>query len=68
MKELFYSDNGKPCWACASTIFEYETDTAVSLISVQCIACRARDVFRPRDQRAPLTTAAEVSAAHREVT
>lgn len=64
MRTIFYSDNGKPCWTCNGTIVEYETDTAVSLIAVRCIACRARDVFRA-DPGAPLETAADVSAAHR---
>lgn len=65
MKTTFASDIAKPCWKCGGTIAEYTLDDAVSLIDVRCFGCHATDIFRPADSRAPLTTAAEVSAVHR---
>jgi hypothetical protein len=65
MKHIFGTDNAKPCWKCGGTIAEYTLDDAVSLIDVRCIGCHAADVFLPADSEVPLTTAAEVSAAHR---
>jgi hypothetical protein len=65
MKQVFYSDSGKPCWKCSGTIAEYTTDTEVSLIDVICRCCHRRDVFRPVGGFKFPETAAEISAAHR---
>lgn len=65
MKRIFGTDNAKPCWKCSGTVAEYTLDSEVSLIDVLCLGCHHRDVFQPADAKAPLTTAAEVSAAHR---
>lgn len=65
MKTTFHTDNARPCWRCSGTIATYTVDDAVTLIDVYCHGCHARDAFVANDHEPPLTTAAEISAAHR---
>lgn len=67
MQTTFYSDNGKPCYGCQGTIHKYTVDDTVSLIDVDCICCKRRDLIaRPLMMPHP-QTAAEVSAIHRAI-